>query len=193
MTGAEADNTLARQATGGDHGAFGVLVRRHGAALAQAARSFGIPATDIDDVVQDTFVAAWRALGDYDDTRPFRAWLFQIGLNKMRDLYRFRKVRHFLFGADDLEHAESAHSPGLTDPRPGPERHIAARRELARVVAVLDKLDRGSREAIVLTAIVGMSQPEAAAALGMSLKAIEGRISRARAKLASVLYGETSQ
>ncbi|WP_407058958.1 RNA polymerase sigma factor [Ralstonia syzygii subsp. celebesensis] len=60
-------------------------------------------------------------------------------------------------------------------------------------MAALDKLDRGSREAIVLTAIVGMSQPEAAAALGMSLKAIEGRISRARAKLASVLDGETSQ
>ncbi|MCF1442043.1 RNA polymerase sigma factor [Ralstonia nicotianae] len=193
MTSTEADSALARRAVRGDHPAFGVLVRRHSAALAQAARSFGIPETDIDDVVQDTFVAAWRALGDYDDTRSFRAWLFQIGLNKMRDLYRFRKVRHFLFGAEDLEHAESTDAPGLTDPDPGPERHAAARRDLARVVAVLDKLDRGSREAIVLTAIVGMSQPEAAAALGMSLKAIEGRISRARAKLASLLGAAPSK
>jgi RNA polymerase sigma-70 factor (ECF subfamily) len=64
-----------------------VLVDRYGVSVAQAARSFGIPETDIDDVVQETFVAVWKALGDYDENRPFRAWLFGIAMNKMRDLF----------------------------------------------------------------------------------------------------------
>lgn len=188
MTDLESDNLLAKRAADGDQRAFGLLVQRHGTALAQAGRSFGIPETDIDDVVQETFVAAWRALDDFDDARPFRAWLFRIGINKMRDLRRFRRVRNFLFRAEDLDSPEL--SPVVADPQPGPERSAAARRELARVVAILDKLDTGSREAIVLTAIVGMSQPEAAAALGMTPKAIEGRIARARAKLAMLIDGD---
>jgi len=181
----DADRLLARQAADGNQRAFGQLVERHGIALAQAARSFGVPETDIDDVVQDTFVAAWHALDDFDPDRPFRAWLFRIGLNKMRDLYRFRRVRQFLFGAEDLGEMELA--GGVANEEPGPEQRVAARRDLARVIRTLDKLDRSSREAIVLTAIVGMSQPEAAAVLGMSAKAVEGRIARARAKLAAVL------
>lgn len=50
-----------------------MLVDRYGVAVAQAARSFGIPETDVDDVVQETFIAAWKALGDYDENRLFRA------------------------------------------------------------------------------------------------------------------------
>jgi len=178
------DAALARRSAGGDRHAYGVLVRRHSAALGQAARSFGIPETDVDDVVQDTFVAAWRALGDYDAARPFRAWLFGIGLNKMRDLLRLRKVRHFLFGALDI-HAQDA--PAVPDPSPGPERQAAARRDLAHVTATLGRLDRPLREAIVLTAIVGMSHPEAAAALGTTVKTIEGRVTRARLRLAQLI------
>ena len=175
---------FARRAAHGDQRAFKVLVDRYGTAVAQAARSFGIPETDVDDVVQETFVAAWKALGDYDENRPFRAWLFGIAMNKMRDLYRFRKVRNFLFGALDLL---SPDTPEQADSAPGPERETAARRELARVTQTLSMLPRDQREAIVLTAMVGLTQPEAAAALGVSLKALEGRITRARGKLAALV------
>lgn len=186
MTTIDDDSSLASLSARGDRHAYGVLVRRHSAALARAARSFGIPETDVDDVVQETFVSAWRALDDYDPSRPFRAWLFSIGLNKMRDLLRARKARHFLFGAVDI-HAEDA--PAVPDPAPGPERQAVARRDLAQVTAVLGKLDRALREAIVLTAIVGMSHPEAAAALGTTPKTIEGRVMRARFRLAQLLDG----
>ncbi|WP_059414359.1 RNA polymerase sigma factor [Cupriavidus basilensis] len=185
MSPADVDGILVGQAASGNQRAFGELVERHGVALAQAARSFGIPETDVDDVVQDTFLAAWRALDDYDSERPFRTWLFRIGLNKMRDLYRFRRVRQFLFGAEDIGAIEA--TGGMSDGEPGPERRLAARRDLARVVEILGKLDAASREAIVLTSIVGMSQPEAAAVLGLSPKAVESRIARARIKLSALL------
>jgi len=187
----DADRILAAQAASGNQRAFGQLVARHGVALAQAARSFGIPETDVDDVVQDTFVAAWHALDDFDPDMPFRAWLFRIGLNKMRDLYRFRRVRQFLFGAESLGDLELA--GGVANDEPGPEQQVAARLELARVASTLGKLDTGSREVIVLTAIVGMSQPEAAAVLGLSVKAVEGRIGRARAKLSALLDADSEK
>lgn len=180
MIASDSDAVLAKRAAQGDQRAFKVLVDRYGAAVIQAARSFGIPDTDIDDVTQETFVAVWKALGDYDESRLFRAWLFGIAMNKMRDLYRFRKVRNFLFGALDLL---SPDTPEQTDPAPGPERATAARRELAKVTQTLSLLPRDQREAIVLTGIVGLTQPEAAAALGITLKALEGRLTRARSKL----------
>lgn len=184
MTSAEPDSALALRASNGDDRAFKALVQRHAAGLAQAARSFGLPETDLDDVVQETFVAAWRALEDYDQSRPFRAWLFGVGLNKMRDLYRFRKVRHFLFGAVDFDNSEL---PPIEADQPGPEREVAARRELALVTKTLDRLPREQREAIVLTAIVGLSQHEAASALGLTVKALEGRVARAREKLTHLI------
>nr|WP_315593773.1 sigma-70 family RNA polymerase sigma factor [uncultured Cupriavidus sp.] len=185
MTGVSTDNFLAGLAAGGDQHAFGQLVQRHGHALAQAARSFGIPETDIDDVVQDTFIAAWHALDDFDDEKPFRPWLFRIGLNKMRDLYRFRRVRHFFFGASDVNDAAFAES-APTD-APGPEREIGARRELAQINKILGQLDRASREVIILTSFVEMSHAEAAAALNISPKAVESRVARARTRLTALL------
>ncbi|BDR09401.1 RNA polymerase sigma factor [Comamonas thiooxydans] len=189
MISVDSDVILAKRAAQGDQRAFKVLVDRYGVSVAQAARSFGIPETDIDDVVQETFVAVWKALGDYDENRPFRAWLFGIAMNKMRDLFRFRKVRSFLFGALDLL---SPDTPEQADPAPGPERETAARRELAKVTQTLSMLQREQREVIVLTGIVGLTQPEAAAALGITLKALEGRLTRARGKLSLLIARDSS-
>ena len=111
-------------------------------------------------------------------------------MNKMRDLLRFRKVRHFLFGALGLQGDDGndqAEAPQLADPVAGPERTVAARRELDLVVRTLDRLERGQREALVLTAIVGLSQPEAALAMGVTAKALERRIARGRAALAALI------
>ena len=182
MNDAESDNDLAVQAVRGDRRAFAVLVRRHEAKLVQTARGFGLPESDVEDVVQEAFVAAWQRLADYDPGRPFRPWLFRIAVNKMRDQRRHRRVRRFLFGASGLDSAEA-----VAGDDPGPEREALGRRQIARVQRVLDGLDRELREALVLTALVGLSHSEAAAALGTSVKGIEGRVLRARRKLAGEL------
>ncbi len=181
MNDAQIDSHLALRAAEGDTRAFSQLVHRHGRGLAQAARSFGIPETDVDDVVQDTFIAAWNALDSFDQDKVFRAWLFRIGLNKMRDLYRFRRVRNFLFGAQDLGEVES-----FTE-EPSPERVVEGRNHLAHVVRVLRELDTASREVIILISLLEMSQSEVALVLGVSAKAVESRLARARTKLRILL------
>lgn len=178
MTASEADPVLALRAAQGDRRAYSTLMARHGGSLAQAARAFGMPETDVDDVVQESFIAAWRNLAQYDPARPFRGWLFRIALNKMRDMRRRHRVRTFLFGADRIEDRLD-----MADDAPGAERRVIASSELARIRGKLSRLDGGLGEALVLTAIIGMSQPEAALALGISLKSVEGKVARARAKL----------
>lgn len=180
----ETDEALVLRARRGDRTAFDALVRRHWTSVRQAARSFGIPETDVDDIVQDAFIAAWKALDDFDASRPFRGWLFGIALNKMRDLLRFRKVRQFFFGASDITDEESG---SVSFEGPGPDKLAADRQELKRVTQTLDRLDRPLREVLVLTGLVGMSQLEAAEALGVSLKTVEGRVIRARKHLKEIL------
>ncbi|UPG94300.1 RNA polymerase sigma factor [Luteibacter aegosomatissinici] len=173
-------------AVAGDTAAFAVGVRAHSAAIKQMARGMGVPETDVDDIVQDTLVAAWRALADFDRSRAFRPWLLRIGVNKVRDLQRFRRVRHFLFGAAPIDQLEPH---ALPDEAADPARASHAVRELQRVTHVLGQLAPDLREAIVLIGIVGLSQVEAAATLGVSLKTIEGRVLRARAKLGPYVAG----
>ena len=180
----EEDNNWAVEAAAGDPAAFARLVRRHSPAITQMVRGMGVPETDVDDVVQETFVSAWRALAEYDPARPVLPWLMRIGINKVRDTQRFRRVRYFLFKARPIDDEESR---TLVSDQAGPEQSASSSLELASVMRVLDSIDPALREALVLTAFVGLSQVEAAAALGISLKTIEGRVLRARAKLASAL------
>ncbi|MBB3955684.1 sigma-70 family RNA polymerase sigma factor [Novosphingobium sediminicola] len=188
MNAAQADPELALRAAQGDRRAYTVLMTRHGGSLAQAARAFGMPETDVDDVVQESFIAAWRNLAQYDPARPFRGWLFRIAINKMRDVRRRRRVRAFLFGAHRLDER-----PDMADDAPDQERSAIAINEFAHIRAKLACLEGNLGEALVLTAIVGMTQPEAALALGISVKSIEGRVARARSRLAAMLDQEKLQ
>jgi len=182
VTGGD-DNWIA-QAIAGDTAAFGACVRRHGAALKQLVRGMGVPETDVDDVVQDTLVAAWRSLAEFDRSRPFRPWLIRIGVNKVRDLQRFRRVRFFLFNAVPMDESEWH---AWADDAASPEQASIAQWDLIRVTRILQRLEPDLREAIVLTAFVGLSQVEAATTLGVSLKTIEGRVLRARNKLSGLM------
>lgn len=184
MNGLSSDNELVTRAIRGDQRAFARLVERYAGGLMQTARTLGLPESDIEDAVQETFVAAWRNLGQYDPGRPFRGWLFRVGINKIRDIGRYRRVRRFLFGAGGLDDAEVQ---SLADEAPDPARQALATQQLKQVRAVLDGLDRDVREALVLTAFVGLTQPEAAVALGTSVKSVESRVARGRENLARLI------
>jgi RNA polymerase sigma-70 factor (ECF subfamily) len=75
----------------------------------------------------------------------------------------------------------------VPDPAPDAEAQTADARELARVEAAIAKLPTGLKEALILTAIEGQSQADAAATLGVSEKAVEVRVYRARKKLQEIL------
>lgn len=180
MTGkatTESDGALARRAAAGERAAFNSLARRYQEPLYRFIRRYVGDADEAYDLLQETLVAAWQALGRYDANRPALAWLRRIALNKCRDWGRRRAVRQFFFRAAPLEAAGATMAASTAD-------EDAALSRLDEAVAALPGQ---LKEPLLLTAFEGMSQHEAAEALGLTVKAVETRVYRARRLLADTL------
>ena len=184
MNDEEADAALVARVLSGQDAAFTALMRRHKTRLYVFVRRHVNTAEDAYDIVQEAFASAWRALKSYDSSRPFDVWLRRIALNKCRDRARKEAVRRRAFGVFGLptEAAEQA-----ADERAGAEDAQIADETLRRLEAALRALPGHLREPLILTALQGLSQREAAEVLGLSPKVVETRAYRARKQLAAVL------
>jgi RNA polymerase sigma factor CnrH len=131
------------------------------------------------DLVQETFVAAHQALARYDAQRPMRAWLSTIAINKCRDWARKRAVRRFFSFATPIDGQVEA----VADDQVATDDTAADRQELDRVTRAISTLPSNLKEPLVLRTIEGLSQAETAEVLGISQKAVETRLYRARARL----------
>jgi RNA polymerase sigma factor (sigma-70 family) len=180
-TPAESDAALAVRALQGDDSAFALLVARHKHWAYQFVRRYVGNSADAYDVLQDTFFSAWRALGRYDRDRPFEFWLRRIALNKCRDRNRRETVRRFI-GARGV----GDESNEVQDPAPGPSAVMEGNQELQLLERYIAELPRSLMEPLLLTALEGLSQEEAGKLLGVSAKAIETKVYRARVRLNAV-------
>lgn len=180
------DAALATRAAAGDERAFSMLVTRHKAGLYRFARRYAGGADDAHDVVQQSFVAAWSALDRYDPKRSFDVWLRAIALNKCRDQARRNRVRRLLLISD---WGRSAQVP---DPADGPEERWIADEGLRALDRAVAALPRALKEPLLLTAFEGLTHADAARQLGISAKAVETRVYRARRTLSQVLGQDSS-
>ena len=174
-----ADGDLAALALTGRQAAFGELMRRYREPVFRLVRSHVGDSDEALDVVQETFVAAFASIGRYDGGRPFRFWINRIALNKCRDWGRRRAVRRLFRLALPLDAARDFADTAVTG-----EVAIDDARRLERVSRAIAALPPNLKEPLILTAVDGLSQAEAAAILGISEKAVEVRIYRARKALA---------
>ena len=180
--GHEHEAALAVKARDGDKRAFTELMKVSKQPLYRFVRRYVPSDDDAYDIVQDTFIAAWHALHRFDSSRPFATWLRAIALNKCRDFGRRNAVRarlrslfSFLLPTEELPiSAEVA----LQDAR------------LQQLDAAIAALPPFYKEPLLLTAITGLSQKEAASQLNTSVKAIEMRVRRARQKLQDALSSD---
>ncbi|WP_066110595.1 MULTISPECIES: sigma-70 family RNA polymerase sigma factor [Sphingomonadales] len=181
LSGCE-DRELASLALTRHQPAYRELMRRHKAPVFRLiSNSIGDPVEALD-LVQDTFVSAFAALARYDGDRPFKLWISRIALNKCRDWARRRKVRSFFTFAQPIEAADEHHNED-----PDAFREVAAKSELRRTEAAINQLPFALREILVLRGIEELSQSEAALTLGISEKAAETRLYRARTQLKRLL------
>lgn len=177
--GGDDDDTLIAAALGGDHGAFSALMSKHKEPLYRFVRRYVGDADESFDLVQETFVAGWSALNTFEQGRPFAVWLRRIALNKCRDWSRRRQVRRFFFTAAPLETADMMPS---TPAENGPQQA-----RLAALDAAIASLPTALKEPLLLTVFEGMSHADAGALLGISAKAVETRVYRAKQQLRDVL------
>lgn len=167
-----------REAQAGCPRAFGLLVEAHQDAVHGFCRQWLACENDAIDACQDTFLRAWQALPAWEPRARFRTWLYQIALNRCRDLLRSRA------------HRQKKHTVPLSEMttappcgQPSPDAAAAHRSDMERLRLGLSCLPDSLREPLVLCAIQGLSQQEAGLVLGCSARAVEGRLYRARQQL----------
>lgn len=180
----ESDAELAARALGGEDHAFTLLMRRYKGGLYGFVRRYVGDADAAYEIVQEAFVSAWKALARYDGRRPFGAWLRAIALNKCRDRGRRHAVRRLVFGDKD---AESLEAQRQADPAPDAEASLLAAQLRAGLDKAIARLPAQLKEPLILTVFEDMSHQEAADLLGVTPKAIETRLYRARQRLAELL------
>lgn len=186
-TSDQSDNELARRASQGDDEAFAQLVRRHKEGLYRLLRRYTGNPEDAYEATHDAFIAAWRALDRYDPALPFIPWLRTIAINKVRDLGRRALVRRVLFGTHSTEEGEAL---AVADSAITPEQSLAATQTRDRLDRAIASLPAKLKQPLLLTAFEEFSQEEAAKALGISTKAVETRVYRARRLLLERLSDE---
>lgn len=182
MSSAEDDRTLIERCQSGEASAQRALVERYRPAIWRLTRNATGSAEEAFDITQETFVSAFGALSRYDPSRPFGAWLTRIAVNKCRDWSRRRAVRRvFELGVP------AGFETAVADDAALPDRVAEARAELAAVSRAIADLPLRLKEVLLLRAVESMSQAETAGLLGISEKAVETRLARAREKLSSTL------
>jgi RNA polymerase sigma-70 factor (ECF subfamily) len=165
-TAADATAVVVRAARG-DGDARAALVEAHYDACMRYAERMLRDRADAEDVVQDTFLRAFRALGRYDPARPFRPWLFRILVNQCRTAAQRRRRRLRWFARDEA---------ALRDAR-APEWGSTVDYDI--VVAAVEALEPLMREAFLLKFVEQLEYTEMATITGASVSALKMRVKRA--------------
>jgi RNA polymerase sigma-70 factor (ECF subfamily) len=167
------DAAMVAAARAGDNAAFARLFRRHADAVRTRITRLVGPVAERDDLVQKVFIAFYRALPGYRGDAKLSTFLHRIAVNTAYDHLRVRRLRpDGAELADDEVLAEHV-SPTLDD-------QVAARADLARMLALLDHLSPKKRIAFVLVAVEGCSLAEAAALIGAAEDTVKQRALHAR-------------
>jgi RNA polymerase sigma factor (sigma-70 family) len=130
---------------------------------------------DGEDVVQDTFVRAFAALDELEESAPMRAWLFRIAHNRALDLLRSRTVR----AAEPLEAAE-----GVADPEiPDQVELLMQRQAVETAVSRFAELPTMQRSVVILKDVLDQSLDDIGNTLNLSVNAVKAHLARGRARL----------
>ena len=162
-------------AAAGDPGAFDAIVRRYGDRLYRSAFMLAGDAEDARDVVQETFLEAYRALHSFEGRSDPYTWLYRIMLRRLSRLRR--RERHRYSGALD---AEGLDTP---DAAPGPADAVERQDAMAKTQAAIAELPESHRTVVVMKYYENFSSGQIALALGLSPGRVRARLTEARRQL----------
>jgi RNA polymerase sigma-70 factor, ECF subfamily len=177
------DIALVRAAQRGDREAFGMLISRHGPSILSLATRMLGPSGDAEDVAQDTFVAAYKALPQFKSGSKFSTWLYRIAVNKCTDSLRSRRPENISLDAAGDE------SPLAWETANEETQHRELEQsELAwELDAAIQALPHLYRESFVLKHIEGLGYDEMSVILGVHRDTLKMRVYKARTRLCQAL------
>lgn len=173
---------LVRLAKAGDQGAFGELVRRYRPRIFALALHLTSNESEADDVTQEVFLGAYRALDRFQGRSHFFTWVYRMTVNRSLNARRDKKRRRETT-MDDPRVARAV----AVDARGNPARAAELRQTYTLLLTELDRLPASMRTSVVLVALQGLSHGEAAIVQKCSEGTVAWRIHEARQRLRKAL------
>jgi RNA polymerase sigma-70 factor (ECF subfamily) len=171
---------LVARAKAREPGAFDALVRRYRKRIFALALHLSGSESDADDIVQDVFLGAYRALDQFEGRSDFFTWVYRLTVNRAIDAQRARARR----SESSIEESDPRIERALQVDAGGDPRRAAELRETyARALAALDALPAEMRTTIVLVTLQGLSNAEAAVVQRCSRGTIAWRLHEGRRRL----------
>lgn len=173
------DHDLVARVQRGDTAAFDLLVRKYQHRIAAVISRYIRDWSEVQDVAQDTFIRAYRAIRNFRGDAQFSTWLHTIAVNTAKNHLAANNRRPP--GEDiDVEDAEQFESGLRLRDTDTPERELMRQQLEQTVVAAVEALPQDLREAITLREVEGMSYEDIAERMGCPIGTVRSRIFRAR-------------
>ncbi|HMU64006.1 MAG: RNA polymerase sigma factor RpoE [Nitrosomonas sp.] len=188
MSDREIDQQLVERVQQGDKRAFDLLVVKYQRKLARLLSQLIRDPVEVEDIAQETFIKAYRALPSFRGDSAFYTWLYRIGINTAKNFLvsQGRKVPT-IDGNFDNEDAENFEEAAKYKEVSTPESELMSKQVAQTVNKTLDSLPEELRTAIVLREIEGLSYEDIASMMGCPIGTVRSRIFRAREAIAEKL------
>lgn len=187
MSEREIDQQLVERAQAGDKHAFELLVEKYQRKVARLLSRFIRDHAEIEDVAQEAFIKAYRALPLFRGDSAFYTWLYRIAINTAKNTLVAQGRRAPTSTEFDAEQAETFEDADQLRDMSTPESLLQSRQIGETVSAAMDALPDELRNAIVLREIEGLSYEEIAEAMSCPIGTVRSRIFRAREAVADKL------
>jgi RNA polymerase sigma-70 factor (ECF subfamily) len=166
-----------------DSDAFGQLVERYATVIVNLAYRMVGDRTEAEDLAQETFVAAFKALPRFRAESKFSTWLYRIAANKCKDWLRAKRPGQ---GAQDVD-VDEVLADGVVAEERTPERLLSQQQVAAQLDRAIQRLPPLYREAFVLKHVEGLSYEEMQEILGVNGDTLKMRVYKGRLQLSREL------
>lgn len=173
------ESELVEASRNGSHEAYRLLVDLYQDRIFRFCLGWVGNTQDAEEICQDTFVNAFSALPRYRSSGQFSSWLYRIARNNCHDHHRSRRHRNSVKNRP----LEPTDADMMVSKGPQPDDCAVNAEEIKQLESGIARLPANLRDVVVLCAIEGMSYAECAAILSCSVRAVEGRLYRARTEL----------
>lgn len=187
MSERDADAELVARVQRGDKQAFNLLVIKYQRKILRLLSRMIRDPADLEDVAQEAFIKAYRALPQFRGESAFYTWLYRIAINTARNWLSSVGKRPSAPNAIESEDGETFNETDSLSDISTPESMVASREIAETVNSAIEELPEELRTAIVLREIEGMSYEDIAQAMGCPIGTVRSRIFRAREAIAQRL------
>jgi len=187
MSDREVDQQLVERAQRGDKRAFDLLVSKYQRKLGRLLSRFIRDSTEVEDVTQEAFIKAYRALPTFRGDSAFYTWLYRIGINTAKNYLVALGRRAPTTTTIDSEEAEGFEDGDQLRDLNTPEDELASKQVAETVNQTLGELPEELRTAITLREIEGLSYEDIANIMNCPIGTVRSRIFRAREAIAEKL------